>query len=287
MSFKNVRYLNIDENLFCIYLVNKHEQKVIQKDIDSTFLQFHFVLEGSIDFIFNEGMYKLSIEQDNYLTLYNPIKKLPVNISSKANSTFISIFIAIESFHNLFSNDTKNISFLDKENINQKYYNQNNISLKMNAVLHEMISPSLNANSNNNLFLKAKVYELFSLIFQSNDDNNEKCPYIMSDDHLRKVKLAKEIILKRYSNPPTLVDLAQEIKLSLKKLKQGFKEVYGAPVFQYLLEYKMDLAKKMLSSGKYNVNEVSINLGYSTASHFIAAFKRRYNITPKQFTLNQ
>ena len=80
--------------------------------------------------------------------------------------------------------------------------------------------------------------------------------------------------------------LAQEIKLSLK-LKQGFKEVYGAPVFQYLLEYKMDLAKKMLSSGKYNVNEVSINLGYSTASHFIAAFKRRYNITPKQFTLNQ
>ena len=49
----------------------------------------------------------------------------------------------------------------------------------------------------------------------------------------------------------------------------------------------MDLAKKMLSSGKYNVNEVSINLGYSTASHFIAAFKRRYNITPKQFTLNQ
>ena len=287
MSFKNVRYLNIDENLFCIYLVNKHEQKVIQKDIDSTFLQFHFVLEGSIDFIFNEGIYKLSIEQDNYLTLYNPIKKLPVNISSNENSTFISIFIAIESFHNLFSNDTKNISFLDKENINQKYYNQNNISLKMNAVLHEMISPSLNTNSNNNLFLKAKVYELFSLIFQSNDDNNEKCPYIMSDDHLRKVKLAKEIILKRYSNPPTLVDLSQEIKLSLKKLKQGFKEVYGAPVFQYLLEYKMDLAKKMLSSGKYNVNEVSINLGYSTASHFIAAFKRRYNITPKQFTLNQ
>ena len=45
MSFENVPYLNIDENLFCIYLVNKHEQKVIQKDIDSTFLQFHFVLE--------------------------------------------------------------------------------------------------------------------------------------------------------------------------------------------------------------------------------------------------
>lgn len=286
MSLQNANYLNIDENLFCIYLVNKHEPKVIQKDIDSTFLQFHFVLEGNIDFIFNDGMYKLNIEQDNYLTLYNPIKKLPLNIFSNTNTNFISIFIAIESFHNLFSNDTKNISFLDKENINQKYYNQNNISLKMNAVLQEMVTSSFSVKSNNNLFLKAKVYELFSLIFQSNDDNNEKCPYIMSEDHLRKVKLAKEIILDRYSNPPTLVELSHEIKLSLKKLKQGFKEVYGAPVFQYLLEYKMDLSKKMLASGKYNVNEVSINLGYSTASHFIAAFKRRYNITPKQFTLN-
>ena len=50
--------------------------------------------------------------------------------------------LLLRVFTFIFSNDTKNISFLDKENINQKYYNQNNISLKMNAVLHEMISPS-------------------------------------------------------------------------------------------------------------------------------------------------
>ena len=117
-------------------------------------------------------------------------------------------------------------------------------------------------------------------------DNNEQCPYIMSDDQVQKIKRAKEIIITKYNNPPTLVELSQEVKLSLRKLKEGFKEVYGKPVFQYLLDYKMDLAKKMLNDGSYNVNEVSFELGYSTASHFISAFKKKYDITPKQYLKN-
>ena len=43
----------------------------------------------------------------------------------------------------------------------------------------------------------------------------------------------------------------------------------------------MELAKKLLSENSYNVNEVSIKLGYSTASHFITAFKNKYGLTLK------
>ena len=42
----------------------------------------------------------------------------------------------------------------------------------------------------------------------------------------------------------------------------------------------------MLTEGKYNVNEVSLELGYSTASHFIAAFKKKFLVTPKNYTKN-
>ena len=49
---------------------------------------------------------------------------------------------------------------------------------------------------------------------------------------------------------------------------------------------KMELAKKLLSENSYNVNEVSIKLGYSTASHFITAFKNKYGLTPKNFKKN-
>ena len=39
-------------------------------------------------------------------------------------------------------------------------------------------------------------------------------------------------------------------------------------------------------SGKYNVNEVGLKVGYSTASHFIAAFKKKFGITPKKYLLS-
>ena len=102
----------------------------------------------------------------------------------------------------------------------------------------------------------------------------------MNDDHLKKIKLAKDIILDRFDEPPTLVELSNEIDLSLRQLKQGFKETYGKPVFKYLFEYKMDKATRLLIEGKYNVNEVSMKLGYSTSSHFIHAFKKNFGITP-------
>ena len=45
----------------------------------------------------------------------------------------------------------------------------------------------------------------------------------------------------------------------------------------------METAKKLLVENKLNVNEIATNLGYSTSSHFISAFKKKYGVTPKQF----
>jgi AraC-like DNA-binding protein len=85
------------------------------------------------------------------------------------------------------------------------------------------------------------------------------------------------------AEPPTLTELSQEIGLSLKKLKEGFKQVYGDSVYSFLFDYKMEYGRKLLVSGAYNVNEVGLKIGYSTASHYIAAFKKKYGTTPKKY----
>tara|TARA_B100000900_G_scaffold237288_1_gene201476 strand:+ start:8031 stop:8897 length:867 start_codon:yes stop_codon:yes gene_type:complete len=286
---KSQKDIFLGENFFCILAENQqvHSQE-ISRDIDSTYIQFHFVLRGRINFLFNDGAYQLDIEERKYLMLYNPMRDLPLNINLNGQSTLISILISIDKFHQLFSEDSHNITFLSKENINQRYYNENKISKSISIVLNQMLNDYDVNTSNNSLYLKAKAYELFSLIFQKDIDKEiEKCPFIMNDDHIMRIKLAKDIIIAEYDNPPTLVELSKKIDLSLKKLKQGFKEVYGSPVFQYLLEYKMNLSKQLLVGGNYNVNEVSMRLGYSTASHFIAAFKRRFGITPKQYIMHK
>jgi AraC-like DNA-binding protein len=47
----------------------------------------------------------------------------------------------------------------------------------------------------------------------------------------------------------------------------------------------MEVACKLLASGSHNVNEVGLKVGYSTASHFIAGFKKKYGTTPKKFVM--
>ncbi len=283
----DVNEIHLEDKFRILTQKNINNNQIIREDIDSSYIQFHFVLKGNINFLFNNGSYKLNIEKKKYLMLYNPTKDLPLNINIDEKSTLICILISIDKFHKLFSSDTGNIEFLSQENINQKYYNENKISEEMLLVLNQILNNSDNHDSKNSLYLKAKTYELFSVIFQNKkEQNKEQCPFIINDEQIKKIKLAKEIIIERYEEPPTLIKLSEEVQLSLKKLKQGFKEVYGKPVFQYLLEYKMNLAKKLLSGGKYNVNEVSIKLGYSTASHFIAAFKKKFGITPRQYIVN-
>ena len=48
----------------------------------------------------------------------------------------------------------------------------------------------------------------------------------------------------------------------------------------------MEVARKLLESGNHNVNEVGLRIGYSTSSHFIAAFKKKYGTTPKKYIMS-
>ena len=66
----------------------------------------------------------------------------------------------------------------------------------------------------------------------------------------------------------------------------GFKQIYGDTVYGCLFDYKMDYARRLLDTGSYNVNEVSLKIGYSTGSHFIAAFKKKFGTTPKKYILS-
>jgi AraC-like DNA-binding protein len=274
----------LGEKFLCLRIHNQNsDDRVFKKDIDASYIQFHFCLKGDLDFIFNEGNYSLNLSTNKFLILYNPKKDLPVNINLKSNSIFISALISINKFHKLFSQDGHKIDFLSGDNSNQKYYKELEINNSMLLVLNQMLKYRTSSITKD-LYLKSKIYEIFSLIFNSENNNeDDKCPFILNDDQLRKIRLAKDIILKRFNEPPTLVELSEEINLGLRQLKQGFKETYGKPVFQYLLDYKMDKAAKLLSDGKYNVNEVSIELGYSNSSHFIHAFKKKFGITPLSF----
>ena len=278
----------VDNQLTLLKIIGKDNGKknIFYDKLDASFIQFHFCISGSITFNYNKGAYNLKLDEGKFLTLYNPEKHLTIDASVAKNSKVISVLIPIVEFHKLFSSSSSDIPFFENKSLNQKHYSENLISNSILIVLNQIIKNDMD-NSTRSLLYKAKIYELFSLIFKKTKEIDlDQCPFLNNDENLKKIAKAKDVILKDIKNPPSLIELSKTIDLSLKNLKKGFKEIYGKPVYKYLFDFKMERAKQLLSNGNFNVNEVSYDLGYSSSSHFIAAFKKKYGITPRTYINN-
>lgn len=292
MKIKNIaegsyKEVLIEDGFYVLKIQNDTSDiQKVSREIDSSFIQFHFCLKGNAKFVFNEGRYALEVSEENSLLLYNTQIDLPLNLELNPNSWLVSVVMTIRKFHSLFSKEADYIPFLSADNKDKKYYTQEGVSPAVAVILSQMINYNLHP-SIKELYIKGKVYELISLYFnKSSDADIEQCPFLVDEDNVRRIRKAKEIIIGRMAEPPTLNELSKEIGLSLKKLKEGFKQIYGDSVFSFLFDYKMEYARKMLETGQHNVNEVGLKVGYSTASHFISAFKKKYGTTPKKYLMS-
>ncbi|MFT5847703.1 MAG: AraC-like DNA-binding protein [Psychroserpens sp.] len=276
----------LDDGFFVLTYRNEtNEMQIVEREIDSSFIQFHYCIKGSSDFIFNNGNYRLKIEEENSLLLYNPQRDLPIHLEVHSKSWLVTVLVSIKKFHGLFSQEADYITFLSVDNKDKKYYKDGKITPSMAIALNQIINYNLNS-SIKTLYFKGKALELLSLYFNRSEDADiEQCPFLVDETNVIKIRKAKDIMIARMAEPPTLQELSEEIGLSLKKLKEGFKQIYGDTVFSFLFDYKMEVARKLLEAGDHNVNEVGLKVGYSTSSHFISAFKKKYGTTPKKYLM--
>lgn len=281
------REVSLEKGFFVLkFQNNSDETEFFKRDIDNSYIQLHYCVKGNCKFHFNNNSYTFNVLDKHSIFLYNPQQNLPINLEILPKTSLVSVLISIEKFHTFFSKEASYIPFLSENNKNKKYYDNAEINPNVLFVLQQILTAQ-NQSSMRDLYIKGKTYELLSLHFDSGENTSEEyCPFLIDDREVLKIRKAKDIIISRMSEPPSLQDLANEVGLNLKKLKEGFKQIYGDTVYSFLFDYKMDHARKLLESNQYNVNEVGLHVGYSTSSHFIAAFKKKFGTTPKQYVMS-
>jgi AraC-like DNA-binding protein len=231
--------------------------------------------------------YQKELPEANNFLIYNPERDVPLVLATHSDLKLLVIRTAITKLHALFVDSTPALPFLSGENLNRKFYEAREVPPRLLVPLNQLFAQVVH-NHAHKVLCKGKVYEVFGLYFSGNpEDNAEACPFLKDEASVRKIKIAKDLILKRMQNPPTLSELALEVGLNEFRLKMGFKEVYGNTVYGFLLDHKMEHARLMLDNDQHKINEVAFALGYNNPSHFIAAFKKKYGVTPKQYTLHK
>jgi AraC-like DNA-binding protein len=279
--------LMIEDGFYVLRFQNDSDETThFEREVDTNLIQFHFGVKGRAKFIFNQGRYALDLREELSLFLYNPQKELPVHLEIAPHSWIISVLISIKKFHGFFSEQADHIPFLSPDNSDKKYYKDEKINPSMAIVLSQLFHFNLHP-SIRKLYFKGKIYELLSLYFnRAEDPNAEQCPFLIDEENVIKIRKAKDYVIANMAEPPGLQELADEVGINLKKLKMGFRQIYGDSVYSFLFDYKMDYARKLLDSGSFNVNEVGLRIGYSTSSHFIAAFKKKFGTTPKKYLMS-
>ncbi len=280
-----IEEIDIQEGFRVITINNTSKEKLTYlKGVENTFIQLHFCVNCISSLFFNEH-YSLGMKENKSMLLYNPKQNLPINLTVQSKGKHLILIVSIKVFHSFFSKVAGLIHFLNEENKDKKYYLDKELTpsevLIVNQIFKEQIHSSLH-----DLYLKGKIYELLSLYFNKNEGEDQACPFLENEDNVEKIKKAKQIVINNMADPPSLQEIANKIALSVPKLKEGFKHIYGETVFNFLLDYKLEYARRLLLSRKYNISEISNQIGYSTASHFISAFKKKYGTTPKQYMMN-
>ena len=78
-------------------------------------------------------------------------------------------------------------------------------------------------------------------------------------------------------------DLAREAGLSRSVFSERFGQTVGVPPMQYLMDWRMALAKAMLQRNALPLEAVAASIGYQSASAFSTAFRREVGSPPSHF----
>lgn len=151
---------------------------------------------------------------------------------------------------------------------------------KLNYFIKEFISESKNdsttSNSINELYSKLIIHHILKTIFPK----IEKININSTHKTLNKLLL---YIDAHYDEDLSLNELSNIVELSSTHINRLFQSELKISPMQYLIQVRLEQAKKLLLNNEYTISQVASKCGFNSSAYFSKMFKKYYNATPKEF----
>lgn len=100
------------------------------------------------------------------------------------------------------------------------------------------------------------------------------------------VRFLQEYLATHFTHAQTIHELATLVHLSPYELCRIFRRHTGLTIHRYLTQLRLRTALEILADHPADLTAVALDLGYSSHSHFTAAFRRNFGLPPSYFCKN-
>lgn len=137
----------------------------------------------------------------------------------------------------------------------------------------------------------SNLQAITQLVYELMDDFIEKLEteivsenhFELSDTDRKNIQRAEQYLNDQlFGDFPGIERIAQKVGISPSKLKNDFKSLHNATLYQYFSARQMNAAHELLLQKTYSVKELAILFGYENASKFSAKFQKERNMLPSQ-----
>lgn len=132
------------------------------------------------------------------------------------------------------------------------------------------------------LFLSGKAMEMVALaLHHLSECDQREMPISAATSDTERLQQVRAILMKEYRHPPGLDALAARVGANTRKLTRSFRHHYGKSIYEWLQEFRLQLAYSLLCSGDANVSSIAASVGY-TPAHFCSIFRKRFGVSPRK-----
>jgi two-component system response regulator YesN len=101
--------------------------------------------------------------------------------------------------------------------------------------------------------------------------------------NIKAIEIVKEYIHNHFQEEISLNDAAELVYLNPKYLSELFKKETGITFTDYIINYRLEVAKEYLEDARFNINEVAELVGYKDIKYFSKLFTKIVGISPSKY----
>ena len=123
---------------------------------------------------------------------------------------------------------------------------------------------------------KSALLSILPLLVSCDGDKDRSLP---TDE----MEIIAQYMRNNYTAKVNMQHLADTIHISQKHMYKKFFKAYGVSPQQYLIDTRMDAAKRLLCNTTYKIKEIAASVGYSSQLDFSNMFKKKTGLSPKAY----